>query len=148
MKKTTLFFVVFLMGSMMTFAQKPTTKTPTTPKIPGIVFTDGSWAKILEKAKKENKIIFFDAYTSWCGPCKNLQKTVFTRQDVGDFYNKNFINVKRDMEEGEGPALAERYPIDGYPTLFFIDGSGKVVQKQLGALKADQFIALGKSVAK
>jgi thioredoxin 1 len=148
MKKSNLFLIVFLMGSMVAFSQKTTTKAAIAAQPIGIVFTDGSWAKILEKAKKENKLIFFDAYTSWCGPCKNLQKTVFTRKDVGDFYNKNFINVKRDMEEGEGPALAERYPIDGYPTLFFIDGNGKIVQKQLGALKPDQFIALGKSVAK
>jgi len=114
----------------------------------GIQFTEGAWSKILEKAKKEKKIIFFDAYASWCGPCKQLQKYVFTRQDVGDFFNKNFVNVKKDMEEGEGPKLASIYPLDAYPTLFFIDGNGKVVKKFVGGLDPEELIQLGKSVLK
>ena len=114
----------------------------------GIQFTEGAWDTILEKAKKEKKLIFFDAYASWCGPCKQLQKQVFTRKDVGDFFNKNFVNVKKDMEIGEGPMLASVYPLDAYPTLFFIDGNGKIVKKFVGGLPPDELIELGKSVAK
>lgn len=114
----------------------------------GIQFTEGAWSKILEKAKKEKKIIFFDAYASWCGPCKQLQKYVFTRQDVGDFFNQNFVNVKKDMEEGEGPMLASVYPLDAYPTLFFIDGNGKIIKKFVGGLAPEDLIQLGKSVLK
>ncbi|WP_234736330.1 thioredoxin family protein [Tellurirhabdus bombi] len=112
----------------------------------GIVFTDAKWAAILKKAKAENKIIFLDAYASWCGPCKLLQKHVFTKKEVGDYFNKRFINVKMDMEQGEGPALARQYPLEAYPTLFFIDGNGRVVKKVIGAQSADALIAIGKSV--
>jgi thioredoxin 1 len=114
----------------------------------GIVFTEASWAEILKKARSENKIIFFDAYTTWCGPCKMLQKNVFTRTDVGSLFNAQFINVKVDMESGEGPMLADRYPIQGYPTLFFINGDGKVVKQLLGYQKPEQLIQAGKSVLK
>jgi thioredoxin 1 len=114
----------------------------------GIVFTEASWAEILKKAKSENKIIFFDAYTTWCGPCKMLQKNVFTRTDVGSLFNTQFINVKVDMESGEGPMLADRYPIQGYPTLFFINGDGKVVKQLLGYQKPEQLIQAAKSVSK
>ncbi|WP_149241404.1 thioredoxin fold domain-containing protein [Dyadobacter sp. 32] len=114
----------------------------------GIVFVPGSWAQILKKAKAENKIIFFDAYTTWCGPCKMLQKNVFTRPDVADVFNKNFINVKVDMEKGEGPMLAERYPLEGYPTLFFIDGDGHVVKEIIGYQNPETLIKVGKAVAK
>lgn len=114
----------------------------------GIVFVSGSWAQILKKAKAENKIIFFDAYTTWCGPCKLLQKNVFTRADVAEVYNKNFINVKVDMEKGEGPMLAEKYPLEGYPTLFFIDGSGNVVKEVIGYQNPETLIRIGKNLAK
>ena len=112
----------------------------------GIQFTEAKWAEILKKAKAENKVIFFDAYTTWCGPCKMMQKNVFTRTDVADVFNKNFINVKFDMESGEGPALANKYPIEGYPTLFFISPKGKVVKKVLGYQNADQLIKIAKSL--
>lgn len=114
----------------------------------GIQFTEASWASILKKAKQENKIIFFDAYTTWCGPCKMLQKNVFTRDDVAQVFNDNFINVKFDMESGEGPALAQKYPIEGYPTLFFINSKGKVVKQLLGYQKPEDLIKAAKSLKK
>ena len=113
----------------------------------GIQFVDLPWSKALEKAKKEKKLILFDAYTSWCGPCKMMQKTVFTRKDVGDYFNATFINVKKDMEVGEGPQLANMYPIEGYPTLFFVNGNGKVVTNHLGALDGPGLIQFAKMVA-
>ncbi len=112
----------------------------------GIQFTDEAWAAIVKKAKAENKMIFLDAYASWCGPCKLLQKNVFTRSDVGELFNKNFINVKVDMERGEGPQLARLFPLEAYPTLFFIEPSGKIVRKVIGYRTPEQLIKLGKSV--
>jgi thioredoxin 1 len=112
----------------------------------GIQFTNARWAEILKKAKAEKKVIFLDAYASWCGPCKMLQKNVFTQKTVGDYFNKRFINVKMDMEKGEGPALSQTYPLEAYPTLLFIDGNGRVVKKAIGYMNADDLIAVGKSV--
>jgi thiol:disulfide interchange protein len=114
----------------------------------GIQFTEAKWAAILKKAKAENKLIFFDAYTTWCGPCKMMQKNVFTRDDVAAVYNKNFINVKFDMESGEGLTLANKYPLEAYPTLFFIDGKGKVVKQVIGYQTPEKLIDLAKSVQK
>ncbi|GAB4034187.1 thioredoxin family protein [Spirosoma gilvum] len=112
----------------------------------GIQFTETSWREVLKKAKAEKKVIFLDAYASWCGPCKMLQKNVFTKKAVGDFYNSKFINVKMDMEKGEGPALSQVYPLEAYPTLLFIDGNGKVLKKVLGYQSPEDLIAIGKSV--
>lgn len=114
----------------------------------GIQFTDAAWATVVKKAKAENKIIFLDAYASWCGPCKLLQKNVFTRADVGEVFNKNFINVKVDMERGEGPQLARLFPLEAYPTLFFIEPSGKIVKKVIGYQTPEAMINLGKSLSK
>jgi thioredoxin-related protein len=111
----------------------------------GIKFITGkTWKEILQIAKKENKLIFLDAYASWCGPCKYLQSSVFTDNNVGVFYNDNFINVKMDMEEGEGIQLSENLGVESYPTLFFIDAEGSVVHKKLGAMDAGNFLELGK----
>ncbi|MEY2950710.1 MAG: thioredoxin family protein [Saprospiraceae bacterium] len=111
----------------------------------GINFTENNWDKILDLAKKQDKIIFLDAYAEWCGPCKLMSAKVFTDSEVGSYFNKNFINVKIDMEKGEGLKLRSQYQVSAYPTLLFITPAGEIVQKKVGALNARDFLLLGKS---
>jgi len=110
-----------------------------------IKFEEGSFAEIKAKAKKENKLIFVDCYTSWCGPCKWLAKNAFTNDTVAQFYNSNFINASLDMEKGEGPTLAKQYNVIWYPTLLFINGDGELVHRGSGSGSIPKFIQLGKN---
>lgn len=110
----------------------------------GMKFTESSWKDLLAKAKSTDQIIFMDAYTTWCGPCKMMSKNVFTDKGVGDYFNANFINVKMDMEAGEGIDLASLYAVRAYPTLLFIDGDGALVHRAVGYHEAAAFIELGK----
>lgn len=109
-----------------------------------IEFEHSKWDDVLAKAKKENKIIFVDGFATWCGPCKWMAKNVFTDKNVGDFYNKTFVNLKLDLEKGEGVDFAKKYGIKGYPTLYFIDGDGNLVHQFLGGMDKDNFLQLGK----
>jgi thioredoxin-related protein len=108
-----------------------------------INFEEGNWQSILDKAKTEDKIIFLDAYASWCGPCKKMSKEVFTHAEVGQYYNDNFINAKIDMEKGEGVELARTYKVRAYPTLLFIDAGGSLVHQAIGYHNPKQFFELG-----
>ena len=105
-----------------------------------IEFKETIWKKNLENAKKQNKLIFFDAYTSWCGPCKMMAKDVFTKDSVADLFNQSFINVKYDMEKGEGISLKETYGVAAYPTYLFINGDGEIVHKIVGSMSPNEFI--------
>lgn len=110
----------------------------------GIQFIEDNWNKALEQAKKENKLIFLDAYASWCGPCKLLKKKTFPDKEAGDFFNKNFINVAVDMEKGEGPSLGAKYRVTAYPTLIITDADGNIVTYTQGYINAKQLIEFGK----
>lgn len=114
-------------------------------KAEGMEFHHGTWDEALAKAKASGKLIFMDAFTTWCGPCKRMSAQTFPLQEVGDFYNANFINVKMDMEKGEGLMLAGKYGVDSYPTLLYIDGEGKLVSKAIGYMDGPKFIDAGKS---
>ena len=48
----------------------------------GVDFFEGSFKAALAKAKKENKLVMFDAYTTWCGPCKVLKTKVFPKSSL------------------------------------------------------------------
>ena len=114
----------------------------------GISFFDGAWKEALEVAKKDDKIIFVDAYAKWCGPCKRMARDVFTQGKVGDFFNANFINLKIDMEEKDGRSFGQNYPVSAYPTLFFLDADGNILKKVTGGQQADPLIELAKLAIK
>ena len=98
------------------------------------------WKDITKKAKDENKIIFIDCYTTWCGPCKVISKTVFTQDKVADFFNEKFICAKIDMEKGEGPKLAKQFGIRAYPTLLYVNSDSEIVHLTVGSVNAETLL--------
>lgn len=113
----------------------------------GIVFFNGTLKEALVKAKAENKLVFFDAYASWCGPCKAMEKNVFTDKEVGEYFNNKFVSVRIDMEKGEGPELAKHFTsIDGYPSLLFLNNKGNVIKTLLGSRNTDELLGEAKLV--
>ena len=111
----------------------------------GIRFIHENFTEAISQAKRENKLIFMDAYTTWCGPCKSMSKNVFPDGDVAALYNSKFINLEMDMEQGQGSDLVKRYEVTAFPTLLFIDGDGKLVHKAIGFHDIEGFIELGKT---
>lgn len=110
----------------------------------GIEFFHGSWAEAVAKAKSENKLIFVDFFTDWCGPCYNMAHTVFTLPEVGHYYNNTFINMKIDAEKGEGAELAKKYGVRSYPTYAFIDpATEKMVHRSGSRQEPERFIQTG-----
>ena len=98
---------------------------------------------VMAKAKKENRLMFIDAYTDYCQPCMLMVKNVFSLNAVADFYNQNFINLK--MHFGKEKELAEKYGTSGYPAFLFINGDGKLVYMESGYTEGDEFIGYGKT---
>lgn len=95
---------------------------------------NGSWQEVIAKAKEARRIIFMDCYTTWCGPCKMLDRDVFTNDQIADYYNQHFINAKYDMEKGDGITLKEKYGVSAFPTLLFIDpATQEVIHRVAGA---------------
>ncbi len=112
MKK--LYFILIVTGVMLTMDAVAQNR-----KI--AFYENDSWQKVIDNAKEAKRIIFMDCYTTWCGPCKMLDKNVFTNDQIADFFNGNFVNAKYDMEKGEGITLKDKYGVSAFPTLLFID---------------------------
>lgn len=111
----------------------------------GITFTKGTLSELLAKAKQENKLLFIDCYTTWCGPCKWMEKIVFPNDTVGKFYNDHFVCASFDMEKGEGIEMVKQYDVHCYPTYLFINGKGELVHRQSSAYPVSKFVELGEN---
>ena len=106
----------------------------------GVNFEHITFDEALAKAKAENKLVFMDCYTSWCGPCKYMTETIFPQEKAGEFFNPKFVCVKFDMEKGEGPELAKRFGVRAYPTFLILRPDGTVQHKVVGGGELDKFI--------
>ena len=95
---------------------------------------------LLALAQQQNKLVFVDCYTVWCGPCQQMAKTVFTQDSIADFFNTSFVNVKLDMEK-EGKDKAEKYHVEAYPSFLLLDGAGNMVYKFVGGMPSGEFMA-------
>ncbi len=104
----------------------------------GIEFRDLSFSDGLAAAKEENKPVFIDCYTTWCGPCKWMSANIFTEESVANYYNENYICLKIDMEKGEGIEIAKKYSIRAYPTLLYLDDEGEKLLVSVGANREPQ----------
>jgi thioredoxin-related protein len=113
-----------------------------------------TYKEVLEKAKKENKFIFLDCYTTWCGPCKWMDKDVYTNDTVGQFFNEKFVSVKVQMDQTNNDDtyvkswystvkdFTTTYFIYSYPTYLFFSPEGKLLHKDIGFKEPAKFIAV------
>lgn len=118
--------------------------TNTKPKNAINFDTSPTLSDVLDRAARENKLVFVDFYTTWCLPCKLMDEEVFPDKKVAKFLNENFINYKVDAEKGNGVNLAVIYQIQAYPTLLFIDSEGTVLKKKVGAAFQTELMQMGR----
>jgi len=95
-------------------------------------FMHADYSEVLSKAKQENKPMLVDVYATWCGPCKRLDKIVFSDDEAGKFINSQFISLKVDGEKGEGPELLKKFNIPGYPTILLVNQNGEEIDRLVG----------------
>ena len=119
---------------------------------------NASWTEIKAKARTENKFIFMDCFTTWCGPCRYMSSTIFPTEEAGNFMNDKFICVKVQLDTTdndddyvkswykEGHDIAETYNVRAYPTYLVFDPNGNAVHRFVGATQtAAEFIEKAKS---
>jgi len=117
------------------------------------------WVKInnVEDAmKKSKKPIIMDVYTSWCGPCKMLDKNTFTNPEIISIFNNNFHPVKFNAEGPEDVTFGGKeysnpgykperartrngkhqftstLAVRGYPSIVIMDENYKIIEKIAG----------------
>lgn len=124
----------------------------------GINFEENlSWEQIKSKAKAENKYIFLDCYTTWCGPCKRMDKEVYTNDIVGNYFNDKFVSVKVQMDKTEkdnekiqswyadARLIEKQYRIMAYPSFVFLTPEGTIIHKETGFKLPDELITAART---
>ena len=134
MKKLSFLILIFFVFTTGLSAQE---------KKPSINFQPLTYSQALKKSEQSGKLIFVDCYTSWCAPCKWMEQNVFVNDSVYNYYNTHFINLKIDMEKGEGVQLKDKYKVASFPTYLFLNESGDIVHRTASRMEVSEFLQQG-----
>ncbi len=129
-----------------------------------VKWTDVATAQ--KAAKKDGKPLIIDVHTSWCGPCRMLDKNTFHDPQTAAYINSAFHPVNFDaegpdtvvfngrtftnpnykpelkgMRNGTHELTMAIAPVNGrvaYPTIVYIDSEGQVLTPVQGYMTPEQ----------
>ncbi len=106
-----------------------------------IEFQNMRLEEVLKYAAEQDKHVYVDVSTSWCGYCRKMKASTYTDPAVIKHINDNYVSVSIDAEKGDGPAIIQKYRVRAYPTELILDETGKLLSKNVGYLKPKELIA-------
>jgi len=92
----------------------------------------------LRQANEQDKLLFIDFETTWCGPCRTMDQYVYTADMTVEAF-KNILAVKIDGDENR--ELVKKYDVKAYPTMIILSPSGKIIAKNVGYLSVKDIAA-------
>ncbi len=105
-----------------------------------ISFYEGPFGDLLDKAELMNKPIFVDFTASWCLPCKQMEKFVFTDKILAKQLNENFLCYKSDADSQDGRVIQTVFDLGVVPSTLFLDKSGDLLIKNEGYTDAQTLL--------
>ncbi len=105
-----------------------------------VTFEKGSFRELQRKAAESSRLIFVDLYADWCGPCKIMDRDVFSQRDVGRFMEEHFVSTRLDIGQEPGRTLARDYEVRSIPTFLIFDTDGELVARTTGGRSARNFL--------
>lgn len=116
------------------------------------VFEKISLQEALVKAKIYNKYVFIECNTTWCGPCRMMDRNTFVNDTVISYLRENFISVRMQMDTSkndnseiksryeDADRLQKRFGIYLYPSFIFLSSNGEIKHRDFGYKSPRDFI--------
>jgi len=121
-------------------------------KLPWLAFDAAA-----EQAKRENKHMIVDVYTTWCGWCKVMDRQTYGNAGVATYLAQNFVLAKVNGESSaeihwKGKVMTERafarsVGVTGFPTTYFLKPDADIIGGAPGFIPPDNFIIYAKYVS-
>lgn len=110
----------------------------------GVNWHDGTVESAFALAKKKNMPIFLYWGASWCPPCHQIKKNIFTKKEFKKEMN-HFIPVYLDGDEKRAQYWGEKLGAKGYPTMIVLNSFGKEVTRMPSGLDVKNYTRLLKN---
>lgn len=120
----------------------------TMPAWSQVQFRECSIDQAQEEASADGKLLLVDLYADWCGPCKVVDKRVFSSDDVGSYVNRQFIALKFNIDDEPGSSIVKSYGIRSVPRILIFNANGDLVTDFSPPRKPKEFLDKTKSAVR
>lgn len=103
---------------------------------PGIPWTEDPGAALTAAAEKRVPVLV-DVWAVWCVPCKKMDETTYRDPRVVETAAR-VVPLKVDADAQ--PIFVERYRVQAYPEVLFLDHEGKEIARESGFLDAERLL--------
>lgn len=97
-------------------------------------------ASAVDRAKREDKIVFAVASADWCAPCQTYKRDALASGEVSDWLDANAVTLTLDVTSGT-TSDAEALGVGPIPASFILDADGNVLASRLGAVPENELLA-------
>jgi thioredoxin-related protein len=101
-------------------------------------FKQLSLADALTQAGAAKKVVMIDYFTTWCGPCKQLDSETWKDERVRAWLAANTVALKLDAEKEV--ETAGKHHVQAYPTMLFLRPDGTELGRIVGFRGAEDFV--------
>ena len=138
--------IVVILGAFYWLSERSTSVAKISENRATATSTASSWSTDYKKAQDEarasRKLVLINFTGSdWCGYCIQLDRAILSQPQFKDYANRNLILVEIDFPRQkpqsveirkQNQELAERYQVEGFPTLVVLNGEGKTLWRYDG----------------
>lgn len=96
--------------------------------------------KAMQQAKTNRQVVVLDMYADWCTACLEMEKEVFSSEDL-KLYSNNISFLQLDITENttDQQVFLSKYGVFGPPTLLFFSSTGDLINVRQGEMDLAQF---------
>lgn len=95
---------------------------------------DEGWLENIDEGLKqggtESKFVMVDFTAAWCGWCTKLKSEVFETDEFKKVAGEKLVPVSIDADKNR--ELVDKYKVEGFPTILFLDTDGREVSRIVG----------------
>jgi tetratricopeptide (TPR) repeat protein len=112
------------------------------PATAGVSWFAGSYEEAVRRAEAERKLLMLEAWATWCQVCYQMERDVWSREDVGRTLARTAVpyHPEVDVVAGVNLHLASRFDIAALPVTLFIDPRHEKVVLRLDGYQSTEKI--------